>query len=130
MPPLARAFVKTPQRLGLLKRLSGRCSLHSFISSGTRYQPANKPPNPASKVHKKAYRGVPKAALTLVFVQPKILSDLRIPPVLICTRLASRIREDPGRSLHKPSTRDVSLWFILTSKGMNRYRLQTSRCFR
>src|SRR5918995_3375555 len=88
--------------LGLLKRLNGKCSRHNLISSGTRYQLANKPANPTSKIHKKAYRGVSKAALTLAFVQPTILSDLLVPPALICSRLASRIREDPGRSLHKP----------------------------
>src|SRR5215207_4705246 len=70
--------------LGLLKRLSGMCSCHSLISSDTRYQPANKPANPTSKIHTKAYKGVSKAALTLAFVQPTIFSDLLIPPALIC----------------------------------------------
>lgn len=72
--------------------------------------------------------GVPRAALTLALVQATILSDLIIPPTLICSRLASRIREDPGRSLRKPSTRDVSLRFIVTLKGMNRYHLLARHC--
>src|SRR5215204_2439277 len=115
---------------GPLKRLSGMCSRHSLISSGTRYQPANKPANPTSEIHKKAYRGVSKAALTLALVQPTNLSDFLIPPALNCSRLASRIREDLGKSLRKPSTSDVSLRFIVTSKGMNRYHLLARCCLR
>jgi hypothetical protein len=112
--------------LGPLKKLNGRCSRHSLISLGTRYKPAN----PTSKIHKKAYLEVSMTALTLALAQPTALSVLPIPLILTCSRLASRIRVVPGRSLRKSSARDVSLPFIVTSKGMDRYRLLTSRCLR
>lgn len=111
--------------VGSSKKLKLRRNRKSCTSDGSRYKPAN----PTSNIHRKAYREESKIAVAQDRNHPDSFSIRLAPFIFACSRLASRISEEPGKSLRERSTRDDSRRRVATAKGMSRHCRRTVGCF-